>query len=287
MKSRRSRVPRRFLNRLYHGPIEEVLAELPPDSIDCILADPDYNVGIRYQERTYTKGFNDYIQGCVEWAKQCRRVLKASGNFFIINYPRSNAYLRVRYLDAAFSTVSEYAWVYPTNIGSSRRRFTPAHRTILHCTKSSKNRFFKGAVAEPYRNPSDKRIKALVDAGSPGRMPYSWLVTQEPSSKVLSWSMFNLVKNTSRAKTFHSCQIPEALSEKLLRATTLRGDTVLVLFGGAGSELAVCHRLGLNWVSAEIVPEYCSLIEARLKNHGEVPEEYRLAGRRRQHETGA
>jgi site-specific DNA-methyltransferase (adenine-specific) len=96
----------------------------------------------------------------------------------------------------------------------------------------------------------------------------------EPSDK--SWFDVNLVKNVSRSKSFHSCQIPEQLSERLFRASTRPGDTVLVLFGGAGSELVVCQRLGLNWISAEIVPEYCDLIEARLKNAGTVPAPQRM-----------
>ena len=86
----------------------------------------------------------------------------------------------------------------------------------------------------------------------------------------------NLVKNVSRAKTFHSCQIPEALSERLFRPSTKPGDTVLVLFGGAGSEIVLCEKLRLNWVSAELIPEYCDLIEQRLKLGGRVPDDKRM-----------
>lgn len=269
-------VPGRFLNHLYHGAIQDVLHELPDNSVDCIFADPDYNVGMKYQRKSYTKPFEKYIEECIDWASQCRRVLRPDGNFFIINYPKSNAHLRVKYLDDSFFAVYEYVWVYPTNMGTPKRSFTGAHRTILHCVKTRKNKFFKTPVAEPYQNPNDFRVSTLIKSGSPGRMPYSWIEAPVASDQMLSWTKGNLVKNVSRAKTFHSCQIPESLSEKLLRATTEPGDTVLVLFGGAGSELAVCQRLGLNWVSAEIVKRYCTLIEARLRNGGEVPPRYRL-----------
>ena len=100
-------------------------------------------------------------------------MLKESGNFFIINYPKNNAYLRTRYLDDAFWDVQEYVWIYNTNIGHSKRRFTTAHRTILHCTKSKNNNFFKENVAEPYENPTDRRIKKLLDSGKKARMPYT------------------------------------------------------------------------------------------------------------------
>ena len=256
-------VPSKFLNHLFRGPVEKLLPQLPDESVDCIFADPDYNVGVTYQGRSYTTQFEDYLHWCEDWARECHRVLKTDGNFFIVNYPKNNAHLRVRLLDGLFHDIHDYTWGYPTNVGHGKGHFTTAHRSILHCTKSADNRFYKEAVAVPYKNPNDRRIRGLVSSGSPGRMPYSWFE-------------FNLVKNVSRDKSFHSCQIPEALSEMLFKATTKPTDTVLVLFGGAGSELVAAQRLGLNWVSAEIMPEYCDLIERRLAQGGAVPEDARL-----------
>jgi DNA modification methylase len=258
-----SEIPSELLNRVYQGKIEDVLPRLPDESIDCIFADPDYNVGVSYQGKSYKQPFEEYIAWCVKWSEECCRVLKRNGNFFIINYPKNNAHLRARYLDENFNRVYEYSWVYKVNIGQGPRHFTTAHRSILHCTKSPNNKFYKDAVALPYQNPTDRRIRKLVDAGSKGRMPYSWFE-------------FNLVKNVGSSKTFHSCQIPEALSKMLFKATTKSGDTVLVLFGGSGSELVVCKRLGLSFVSAEIEPAYIKIIEERLKRGGEVPSQYRM-----------
>jgi site-specific DNA-methyltransferase (adenine-specific) len=268
-------VPSELLNHLYRGPIEEVLAKLPDNSVDCIFADPDYNVGVTYQGKNYTVELKEYLKSCINWSKECYRVLKPDGNFWIINYPKNNAYLRVRYLDKAFDRVYEYAWVYRTNIGQGPTHFTTAHRSILHCVKRHPNRFYKDAVALPYQNPSDRRIKALLAEGSAGRMPYSW-VDYQPEEEYLSWFEKNLVKNVSRSKSFHSCQIPQSLSRLLIKASTRPGDTVLVLFGGAGSELVVCQEESRNWVSAELVSEYCDLIEERLKLGGKVPESKRM-----------
>lgn len=260
--------------QIYPDKVEKLLLDIEDESVDCIFADPDYNVGITYQGRSYTKQFGSYIADCIGWAKECERVLKPDGNFFIVNYPKNNAYLRVRYLDDAFYAVHEYVWVYRQNIGHAAGRFTTAHRSILHCTKSKRNRFYRDVVAAPYQNPTDRRIRKLIAAGSKGRAPYSWLDGFDPEQG--PWVEVNLVKNVSRAKTFHSCQIPETLSEMLFRATTRPGDTLFVLFGGAGSELAVAERLGLRWLSAEIVPEYRRLISARLSSAGQVPESERM-----------
>jgi site-specific DNA-methyltransferase (adenine-specific) len=252
-----------FLDKVFNEDVMTLLRQLPENSIDCVYADPDYNVGVKYNEISYTKTFDDYVSWCISWAEESRRVLKDNGNFFIINYPKNNAYLRTRYLDEAFFDVNEYVWIYRTNIGHSKRKFTTAHRSILHCTKSRENKFFKQNVAEPYENPTDKRIKKLIKSGELGRMPYSWLY-------------YDLVKNVGFTKTFHSCQIPEDLSRKLIAAATNPRDVVLVLFGGSGSEIIECKKGKRHFISAEIDKKYYGLIQERLKYGGAVPERFRL-----------
>ena len=235
---------------------------VPSASVDLVYGDPDYNVGVKYGERTYTKNFEEYIEWYIQLARESLRVLKDNGNLFLINYPKQNAYLRVKYLEDACYDVHEYVWVYNTNVGHTPRRFTTAHRSILHCRKSKDNKFYKDHVAQPYKNPEDHRIKRNLANGSKGRMPYSWLY-------------YDLVKNVSTEKSIHACQIPQKLSELLIKAGTKKGDIVLVLFGGSGSEIELCQKLGRHFVSAEIDERYHALILDRLKA-GKVREEYRL-----------
>ena len=71
------------------------------------------------------------------------RVLKNDGNLFMMNYPQQNAHLRVKYLDSYFSNIHEYVWVYNTNVGHTPKRFTTAHRSILHVRKNIDNKFFQ------------------------------------------------------------------------------------------------------------------------------------------------
>ena len=259
----------KFLDQVYNRDITELLKDIPDKSVDCIYADPDYNAGIKYNRKSYSKPFDDYIAWCISWCQECKRVLKDSGNLFIINYPRNNAHLRVKYLDDNFYSVDEYAWIYNTNIGHSKHRFTTAHRSILHCTKSKRNKFYKNHVAVKYMNPGDRRVMLLMKEGEKGRTPYSWFY-------------FNLVKNVSRSKTFHSCQIPEDLSKMLIKSVTNPNDIVLILFGGSGSEVAVCQETNRRYIAAEIDKKYYELILKRVELGGRVPDELRLMGNARE-----
>lgn len=252
-----------FRNKVFNKDVIEILKQLPDSCLDVVYGDPDYNVGINYAGKNYTQKWNDYIDWYIELTKESMRVLKPTGSLFMMNYPKQNAYLRVKYLDENAFDVQDYVWIYNTNVGHSHRRFTTAHRSILHATKSVENHFYKDNVAVPYQNPTDKRIKQRMAEGHLGRMPYSWFY-------------FDLVKNVSKDKTFHSCQIPLNLVEMLIKSCTQENDDVFILFGGSGSEIMLCKNLKRNFISCELHPEYYEMIQDRLKNNGKISDEYRL-----------
>ncbi len=250
-------------NTVYNDDVLNVLKQLPDNSIDMVYGDPDYNVGINYAGSNYTKRWNEYIEWYIKLTKESMRVLKPTGNLFMFNYPKQNAYLRVKYLDEHAYDVQDYVWVYNSNIGHSPKRFTTAHRSILHATKSKYNNFYKENVSQPYKNPNDKRILQRIADGNTGRMPYSWFY-------------FDLVKNVSKEKTFHACQIPLQLVEMLIKSCTQPGDDVFILFGGSGSEIILCKQLGRKYISAEIHKEYYDMIIDRLNNNGHIKDEFKL-----------
>jgi len=251
-----------YLNTVFPKDVFDLLKELPDKSVDMIFGDPDYNVGVKYGDTSYTKTFDEYIEWYINLAKESLRVLKDTGNMFFINYPKQNAYLRVKYLDEACYEVSDYVWVYNTNVGHTPKRFTTAHRSVLHCRKIRNSNFYKDNVAVPYQNPTDRRILLNLANGSKGRMPYDWLY-------------FNLVKNVSKEKTFHACQIPQKLSEQLIKSCTMPNDIVLILFGGSGSEIEVCKILNRQYISAEVDEKYYNMILDRLSK-GRIEEKYKL-----------
>lgn len=266
-------LPKKYHNSVINKDVLAVLKDMPDDCVDMIYGDPDYNVGVSYGGLTFTSSWDEYVGWYIELAQECLRVLRTNGNLFFINYPRQNAYLRVNYLDQHAYSVHDYVWVYNTNVGHSPRRFTTAHRSILHATKSKNNNFYKEQVAQDYQNPDDARIKERIRQGHKGRMPYSWV-------------NLNLVKNVSRQKANHPCQIPETLSGLLIKSCTVPGDVVFVLFGGSGSEVVQAKGLGRDYLTCEIQPQYCEIIESRLESGGEVMREHRHPARLKRRSRG-
>ena len=56
---------------------------------------------------------------------------------------------------------------------------------------------------------------------------------------------------------------PVALIEACLRNSSQREEAVLDPFGGSGSTLIACHRLGRRAYLMEIDPRYCDVIRTR------------------------
>ena len=115
------------------------------------------------------------------------------------------------------------SWVYPSNIGHSKRKFTTAHRTILWLVKDNP-KVNIDAVTQPYKNPTDKRVRELIKSGKKGTHLYDW------------WEI-NLVKNVSKDKKQYVNQIPSEVLKRLILTTTDSKDKVLDPACGAGGFL--------------------------------------------------
>ena len=243
-----------FLDKVYFGDVIDLLKQIPDKSIDLVYSDADYNVGYKYginRDKSYTKSFNEYIEWYIKLAQECRRVIKDDGNMFWINYPKQNAYLRI-YLDRVCHDVRDYVWIYRTIQGTSKNAFTPSHRSILHSRPTKDSKWYNERVCQPYKNLNDKRIQRQIERGKEGAPQYSWFY-------------FDIVNNVCKEKTLHSCQIPQQLFTMLLKASTMKHDNVLVLFGGSGGELEICKLLERHYISAEIDKDYYNMIIERLK----------------------
>ena len=238
-------------HKIICGDCIEELKKLDNNSVHLIVTDPPFNIGKKYGKYKDNLKKEEYLDWCKAWLKECARVLKEGGALYLFNYPENNAYL-VPFLDQHLNFKRWLTWHYPTNTGLSPTNFTRSQHSILFYVKGDKPRIFnKKEIAVPYKNPTDKRIRELVKNGSPGRVPYDVF-------------HFNIVKNVSKDKTAHPCQIPVQLLELFIKASSKEGDIVLDPFAGSFSTAAAAKKHGRNSVSIELNPDYCEIGKNRL-----------------------
>ncbi|MBQ0166764.1 MAG: hypothetical protein KBT02_06645, partial [Treponema sp.] len=69
---------------LYEGDVLETLRQIPDNSADLVLTDPPYNIAVTTQVSGKKKHaewdkIENYTGWCLEWLKECERILKPSG----------------------------------------------------------------------------------------------------------------------------------------------------------------------------------------------------------------
>lgn len=82
-------IPEHLIDNVYLGDVMELMRQLPDGCIDMIFSDPDYNVGVKYNGRSYTRSFEEYIEWYIELARESLRVLKDDGNMFFYQLPEA------------------------------------------------------------------------------------------------------------------------------------------------------------------------------------------------------
>jgi DNA modification methylase len=97
---------------LHNGDCLDVLATMPPESVDSIVTDPPY--GLSFMGKKW-----DYDAPAVAIWEQCLRVLKPGGHLLAFAGTRTQHRMAVRIEDAGFEIRDMIAWVYGSGFPKS------------------------------------------------------------------------------------------------------------------------------------------------------------------------
>lgn len=124
-----------------------------------------------------------------------------------------------------------------------------------------------GLVYFPIKEEGDPRYKQYADE-LPG-------VVQSDV-----WTDIPPINSQAAERLGYPTQKPESLLERILKASSNEGDTVLDPFCGCGTAVAVAQRLGRRWIGIDITHLAISLIKTRLNDAygSEIAQTYKLVG---------
>jgi DNA modification methylase len=267
--------------RLICGDNLAVLGELADGEAALVYADPPFATGTRKRGRAGAYDDPAGLTSYLEWLRprlaECRRVLAPTGSLVVHLDWRAVHYAKVE-LDGLFGAdrfVNEIIWCYSVG-GKSARAFGRKHDTLLWYARSAEHAFYPEAVRIPRRAGSHMRV-VTGDDGRPvqvkrdrktgkeyrypvdaGKVPEDW------------WTDIETLNRGDRERTGYPTQKPEALLERIIRATTTRGDLVVDPFCGSGTTAVVAHRLGRRFLCADSSPAAIHLAHDRLARAGAV-----------------
>ena len=233
-------------NRIIQGDCIDIMRTISNSSIDLCIIDPPYNVNYQYNSYKDNLSFKEYLHWQLDVLKEVERVLKLNGSLFYLNYPEFNSHVYCN-LESDFDLkpIEIITWVYNTHTGGKILR--KSSRTWVWASKGSPVNRFKGE----YRNPMDKRVQKLI---AKGKKP-----------KAYDWWLYEQVKNVSKEKTEHPCQLPVAMIKYIIESTTLQGDTVLDPFAGACTTAVASLQLNRNYIMIEKDESYVKIGQKRVK----------------------
>ena len=135
------------------------------------------------------------------------------------------------------------------------------------------NPFYDVMGVSRYWRYSRERMQKLIDEGrviqtNPGTVPmYKRYLDESKGTPVTTnWNDISLIRGWSKEKLGYPTQKPEALLERIIKASSNEGDVVLDAYCGCGTTVAVAQRLGRKWIGVDITYQSISLILKRLED---------------------
>ena len=231
------------LDQIVMGDCIAAMKALPDKSVDCVFADPPYNLQLGGElfrpDGTHVDAVTDdwdkfdtfaaYDAFTRAWLAEAHRVLKDNGTIWVIgsyhNIFRVGAILQ----DTGFWILNDIVWRKANPMPNFKgTRFTNAHETLIWASMGEKAKYTFNYTAMKTLN-DELQMRSdwvLPICGGPERL-------RKDGHKV------------------HPTQKPEALLYRVMLATTQKGDVVLDPFFGTGTTGAVAKRLGREWIGCE------------------------------------
>jgi DNA modification methylase len=204
---------------------------------------------------------------------ELRRVLKKSGSLYLHCDPIASHYLKVL-LDSIFGPAcfkNEIVWRY-RRWPARASRFQRMHDVLLFYAASPDGEHTFHTLYG-YEKLADSTLHAFgtkkqrADFSSGHRKPGVEDAETEGPPLSDTWEI-GVIAAIGRERTGYPTQKPEALLERVIRASSNPGDVVLDPFCGSGTALAVAKRLGRKWIGIDVAKMAIEVTRARLGARG-------------------
>ena len=275
--------------RIILGDNLAVMAALLPEyenRIDLIYADPPFFTNRKFSARIgrgedsrkpskwkLAEGYHDawpdldsYLQFLYERLELMVRLLAPNGTLYLHLDWHADAYARLildELLGANGVFINEIIWAYhgPSPIKTA---FNRKHDTILSYAKGRDYTFNVDAVREPYNQSTINTFKSSRKAGF-GKIP-----NLERGKVPEDWWYFPVVARLHNERTGYPTQKPEALMERIVLASSNKGDLVADFFCGSGTTALVAARHGRKFITSDKAVRAVNTARGRLSETDSV-----------------
>ena len=206
------------------------------------------------------------------------RVLKPTGSFYFHCDPTKGG-----------DFINEIVWCYKSR-HFSKTHFGRKHDVIFFYSKSGIYTFNWSSILRPLSPVTIKKFKhkdkigfyRLCGRGIKGSPIQSakdvnpkWEITNpelvvrdylKDGVPIEDYWDIGIINQSAKERLGYPTQKPEALLERIIKASSNEGDLILDAYCGCGTTVAVAERLNRNWIGVDITYQSISLILKRLED---------------------
>ena len=273
-----------WINKIFWGDNLQVMSHLLKEyrgKIDLIYIDPPFDSKADYKKKIDVRGVgstesdsssfeekqygdiwtnDEYLQFMYERLLIMRELLSERGSIYLHCDWHRSAYLRLL-LDEVFGADSfrnEIVWSYFGFKRATSKKFPQKHDLIFSYTKSPDytwNVQYKPHSAEYIKRfKKDENGRLYRDDVNPTGGGTRIIYLDEVEGDIIDsvWTDIPPVNPVAKERQNYPTQKPEALIERIIKASTNPGDLVFDCFMGSGTTQAVAMKLGRRFIGADI-----------------------------------
>jgi len=258
-----------FLKTCYNN-TDPLIKDKVKGKIKLIYIDPPFatksDFGGKDGERSYSDKIStsEFIEALRERLIYMRELLAEDGSIYLHLDQKMSHYVKI-IMDEVFGKEhfrNEIIWCYtsPSNV---RGNFPRKHDTVFLFSKSKEIILNLNDIRVPYSEESLSRANRNVikkggtifddvKLNDDGKIPEDW------------WADVNPASRYPTENVGYPTQKSEKLMERIIKASSNKGDLVADFFCGSGTTAAVAEKLGRHWIACDFGKHAIYTMQKRL-----------------------
>lgn len=251
--------------RVYHKDCFKFLDTVKNKSVDLAVIDPPYNLNVaEWDAFESQKQFLDFT---FRWIDKVIQKLKTNGSLYIFNTPSNASYIHQHLNENKMFFQNWIVWDKRDGMSTSKNKYVNGQETILFFTKSKNHTFNCDAIRVPYESIQrikHAKIKGILKNGKRwfpnprGRLCGDiWHFSSERHKNKINGKVQTLGHNTIK---------PLDMIERIVTASSNKGDLVMDCFLGSGTTAVACKLLERDFIGCDSNKQYVSMARNRLRD---------------------
>lgn len=255
------------INKIYLMDYSDFLEKIDNNAIDLAVIDPPYF--LHKGDWDKFDSFEDFLQFTYDWIDKLISKLKTTGSLYIFNTPYNSAYILQYLVKKGLIFQNWITWDKRDGMSGTHRHYNNGQETILFFTKSNNYTFNHDDIRVPYDS-----VKRIEHAKKKGILKNGKRWFPNPKGKLCGevWHISSeRHKNKINGKTPkipHATPKPLEMIERIIKASSNKGDLVLDCFVGTGTTAVAAKKHNRKFIGCDNNKEYIDIAKKRLNNEG-------------------